>query len=280
MKATGARSREVRSGSRQIARPKRILIIAGSDSSGGAGLQADIKTASAFGVYAMTAITAVTVQDTKGVRAIHPVPPRIVAEQIAATLADIGADAIKIGMLGSAAIVKAVADVLEKKARKIPIVLDPLMASTSGTQFLAANAVAAMKSRLFPLAALVTPNIPEARTLVGLTSTRRADVERAGHELIGLGAKAALIKGGHATRATVDDVLVWERGVEIYAYPRLKTRHTHGTGCTLSTAIACGLAQGLSLPLAVGRAREFVQRAIETAPGLGKGRGPLNLLQK
>ena len=259
-------------------RAARLLIIAGSDSSGGAGLQADIKTASAFGVYAMTAVTAVTVQDTKGVRAIHPVPPRIVAEQIAATLADIGADAIKIGMLGSAAVVKAVADVLEKRARKIPIVLDPVMASTSGTRFLAANAVAAMKSRLFPLAALVTPNIPETKTLVGLASTRRADVERAGHELIGLGAKGALIKGGHATRATVDDVLVWERGVEVYAYPRLKTRHTHGTGCTLSTAIACGLAQELSLPLAVGRAREFVQHAIETAPGLGKGRGPVNFM--
>jgi hydroxymethylpyrimidine/phosphomethylpyrimidine kinase len=254
----------------------RLLIIAGSDSSGGAGLQADIKTASAFGVYAMTAVTAVTVQDTKGVHAIHPVPPKVIAEQIAATLADIGADAIKIGMLGSATIVKTVADILEKCARKIPIVLDPVMASTSGTRFLAANAVTVLKSRLFPLAALVTPNIPETKALVGLASTRRTDVERAGGKLIALGAKAALIKGGHATRATVDDVLVWECGVEVYAYPRLKTRHTHGTGCTLSTAIACGLAQGLSLPLAVGRAREFVQHAIETAPGLGKGRGPLN----
>jgi hydroxymethylpyrimidine/phosphomethylpyrimidine kinase len=257
----------------------RLLVIAGSDSSGGAGLQADIKTACAFGVYAMTAVTAVTVQDTKSVRAIHPIPSAIVRDQILAALSDIGADAIKIGMLGSAVLVKAVADVLERKARKIPIVLDPVMISTSGRRLLAANAVAALKSRLLPLAALVTPNIPEAQALAGMRGTYRDEAERAGRTLIALGARAALIKGGHSTRATFDDVLVWERGVEIYAFPRIKTRHTHGTGCTLSTAIACGLAQGMSLPLAVGRAREFVQAAIMTAPGLGRGRGPLNLMR-
>jgi len=259
--------------------PPRLLVIAGSDPSGGAGLQADIKTACAFDVYAMTAITAVTMQDTKGVRAIHPIPAAIVRDQIAACLSDIGADAIKIGMLGSAALVKAMADVLEKKARKIPVVLDPVMASTSGRSLLAANAVEVLKTRLLPLATLVTPNIPEAQKLAGMRGTHRDEAERAGRALVALGARAALIKGGHATRATIDDVLVWEGGVEVYAYPRLKTRHTHGTGCTLSTAIACGLAKGMSLPLAVGRAREFVQEAVATAPGLGRGHGPLNLMR-
>ena len=256
--------------------PKRLLIVAGSDSSGGAGIQADIKTATAFGVYAMTAITAVTVQNTKGVKAIHSVPPAIVAGQIAATLSDIGADAIKIGMLGSAAIVKAVAAALRKHARKIPIVLDPVMVSTSGSRLLAPNAVAAMTKDLFPLATLVTPNIPEAKALVHLKSAKRDDAEAAARKLIAQGAQAALIKGGHATRATIDDVMVWKGGVEVYAFPRIRTKHTHGTGCTLSTAIACGLAKGQSLPLAVGRAREYVQKAIETAPGFGKGHGPLN----
>jgi len=257
---------------------KRILIVAGSDSGGGAGIQADIKTASALGVFAMTAVTAVTAQNTRGVRSVHMIPPAIVAEQIEATLTDIGADAIKIGMLGSAAIVKAVAKSLRKHARAIPIVLDPVMISTSGHSLLAKDAIAALKSNLLPLATLVTPNIPEAKALVGMRGGKRDAAERAGRALVSMGATSALIKGGHATGATIDDVLVWHGGVEVYAFPRIKTMHTHGTGCTLSTAIACGLAKGDSLPLAVGRAREFVQRAIETAPGLGKGHGPLNHL--
>jgi hydroxymethylpyrimidine/phosphomethylpyrimidine kinase len=255
---------------------KRLLIIAGSDSGGGAGIQADIKTASAFEVFAMTAVTAVTVQNTKSGSAVHFVPADIVAEQITATLSDIGADAIKIGMLGSAKIVKAVAGALKKHAKKIPIVLDPVMIATSGDRLLAKKAVAAMVKHLFPLATLVTPNIPEAQALVTMRGTKRNDAETAARKLIALGAGAALIKGGHATSSTIDDVMVWKGGVEVYAFPRIKTKHTHGTGCTLSTAIACGLAKGESLPLAAGRAREYVQRAIETAPGLGKGHGPLN----
>ncbi|HVU20738.1 MAG TPA: bifunctional hydroxymethylpyrimidine kinase/phosphomethylpyrimidine kinase, partial [Rhizomicrobium sp.] len=250
--------------------------IAGSDSSAGAGIQADLKTAQAFGCYAQTAITAVTAQNTLGVRAVHLVPPEIVAAQIEACVSDIGADAIKIGMLGSGKVVKAVAAALRKHARKIPIVLDPVMVSTSGHSLLAANAVAAMTKDLFPLATLVTPNIPEAKALAHLKSARRNDAEAAARKLIAMGAGAALIKGGHATRATIDDVMVWKGGVEVYAFPRIKTRHTHGTGCTLSTAIACGLAQGQSLSLAVGKAREYVQHAIGTAPGLGRGLGPLN----
>jgi hydroxymethylpyrimidine/phosphomethylpyrimidine kinase len=255
---------------------KRVLVIAGSDSGGGAGIQADIKTASAFGVYAMTAVTAVTVQDTKGVKAVHLVPPATVAEQIAATLTDIGADAIKIGMLGNAAAVTAVAGALKRYAKRIPVVLDPVMVSTSGHQLLVPNAVTATVRALFPLTTLVTPNIPEAKALAHMRSSKRDDAEAAARKLIAMGTGAALIKGGHATRSTIDDVMVWKGGVEVYAFPRIKTRHTHGTGCTLSTAIACGLAEGLSLPLAVGRAREYVQKAIETAPGLGKGHGPLN----
>jgi len=257
-------------------KPKRLLVIAGSDSSGGAGLQADIKTADRFGVYAMTAVTAITVQNTRGVSAVHPVPAAIVAAQVEACLSDIGADAIKIGMLGSAAIAKAVATAIAKAAKRIPVVLDPVMVSTSGRKLLSDAAVRVLKNEFLPLAALVTPNLPEARALVGLSGSSRDAAEEAGHRLMALGAKAALVKGGHATRATVDDVLVWERGVEVLAFPRIKTKHTHGTGCTYATAIACGLAEGLSVPLAVGRAREYLQAAIQTAPGLGKGHGPLN----
>lgn len=257
-------------------RPPRLLIVAGSDPSGGAGIQADIKTADAFGVYALTAITAVTVQDTTRVRSAHLLPPKLVREQITACVNDIGADAIKIGMLGSAEIVRAVASAVAKLARTIPVVIDPIIQSSSGMRLLAKDAVQQFKSALLPLATLVTPNLPEARVLAGMRSTERGAIEAAGHNLIQMGAKAALIKGGHATSATVDDVLVWRGGIETYTFPRLRTKHTHGTGCTLSTAIACGLARGLSLPVAVGKAREFVQKAIETAPGLGHGDGPLN----
>lgn len=262
------------------ASPKRLLIIAGSDSSGGAGIQADIKTASVFGVYAMTAVTAVTVQDTQRVRAVELLPPKAVRDQIRACLGDIGADAIKIGMLGSAEIVKAVTTTLKTHARDIPIVLDPVMLSTSGKRLLAPNAIDTLKSALVPFATLITPNLPEARALTGLRGKDRRAAETAGRKLMAMGARASLIKGGHATKQTVDDVLVWNGGVEIYGFPRLRTKNTHGTGCVLSTAIACGLAQGLSLPLAVGRAREFVQHAIQTAPGFGFGHGPPNLLSR
>jgi hydroxymethylpyrimidine/phosphomethylpyrimidine kinase len=256
--------------------PARLLIIAGSDSSGGAGIQADIKTAAAFGAYAMTAVTAVTVQDTKAVRAIHPVPPAIVRGQIEAALADIGVDAIVTGMLFSAPIVRAVAETLAQRARGIALVVDPVMVSTSGTTLLDDDAVETLKQRLLPLATLVTPNLPETKQLTGVAGTSRDAVRKAANTLRNMGAKAALIKGGHASKATVDDLLVWEHGEDVFAFPRLKTRHTHGTGCTLATAIACGLAQGLPLPVAVGRAREYVQAAIAGAPGLGKGHGPLN----
>jgi hydroxymethylpyrimidine/phosphomethylpyrimidine kinase len=185
---------------------------------------------------------------------------------------------IKIGMLGSADIAGVVADILESDARGIPVVLDPVLASTSGAAFLDEQGIAVLLERLLPLAMLVTPNIPEAEALSGMPASNGEQVVAAAQSLRALGAKAVLVKGGHAIHAMIEDRLVWEGGAEIFAFPRIETRHTHGTGCTLATAIACGLAEGLSLPVAAGRAREFVQRAIETAPGLGHGHGPLNYL--
>jgi hydroxymethylpyrimidine/phosphomethylpyrimidine kinase len=258
--------------------PARLLIIAGSDSSGGAGIQADIKTATALGAYAMTAITAVTAQDTRGIHAIHPIPAAIVREQIAWTLADIGADAIKIGMLGSAEIVEAVADVLTEPAKNIPIVLDPVLASTSGTALLDEAGQRAMKSLLFPLAAVITPNIPEAEILAGISIHGPEDVMRAAEILCEGGAKAVLIKGGHAEEPEVLDTLVLCGSPESYRFEslRIDTPHTHGTGCTLATAIAVGLGQRLSLHDAAERAHLFLYDAIEAAPGFGAGKGPLN----
>ncbi|MDE2181966.1 MAG: bifunctional hydroxymethylpyrimidine kinase/phosphomethylpyrimidine kinase [Alphaproteobacteria bacterium] len=257
-------------------RPARLLIIAGSDSSGGAGIQADIKTAEAFGVYAMTAITAVTVQNTRGVSGIQAVAPEIVRRQIVACLDDIGADAIKTGMLANGRIAKIVAETLAKHAGGIPLVVDPVMLSTSGSPLLDPKGGEALRRHLLPMATLVTPNLPETRALTGIKSLGRARLGEAARRIRQMGAQAVLIKGGHSTRATIDDLLVWEHGEDILAFPRIRTRHTHGTGCTLATAIACGLAQGMALPLAVARAREYLQAAIATAPGLGKGHGPLN----
>jgi hydroxymethylpyrimidine/phosphomethylpyrimidine kinase len=260
----------------------RLLVIAGSDSSGGAGIQADIKTATALGVYAMTAVTAVTVQDTTGIHSIYPIPASVVRDQIACCLADIGADAIKIGMLGSAELVETIAETLDPGARGIPIVLDPVLAATSGTALLDKDGIEVLKSRLVPLAAIVTPNIPEAQILSDVPPApgRRRHAETMARALMALGAGAVLVKGGHDTRPMIDDTLVWSGGVETYSFTRINTKHTHGTGCTLATAIACGLAQGRSLPLAAGRAREYLQHAIEDAPGFGAGHGPLNHMHR
>jgi hydroxymethylpyrimidine/phosphomethylpyrimidine kinase len=254
----------------------RLLIIAGSDSSGGAGIQADIKTASALGVYAMTAITAITAQNTTGVTAVHAVPPEVVRKQIIACLTDIGADAIKTGMLANAAIVKVVAATLREYAPNIPLVVDPVMVATSGAALLKPDAEKSLVKQLIPLATLITPNIPETKRLTGITRSDRASLRRAAAALMDMGAKAALIKGGHASKATIDDILVWEHGVDVYGFPRLKTRHTHGTGCTLASAIAANIAKGWPLPVAVAKAREYVQAAIAAAPGFGHGHGPLN----
>jgi hydroxymethylpyrimidine/phosphomethylpyrimidine kinase len=259
------------------ARPARILIIAGSDSSGGAGLQADIKTASAFGCYAMTAVTAVTVQDTKRVHAIHSIPPAFVRDQIVACLNDIGADAIKIGMLGSAATVRAVAAALEKHARNIPIVLDPVMVSTSGTALMNSNAIETLKNKLIPLASVITPNLDEAARLLGVKLGKKSDPFKIATRLLKLGAKAVLVTGVQTEPGWMEDILALPDSVFVTrASLRIDTRHTHGTGCTLATAMACCLALGLSMEDALERSHTYVYKAIETAPGLGKGAGPLN----
>jgi hydroxymethylpyrimidine/phosphomethylpyrimidine kinase len=252
----------------------RLLVIAGSDSSGGAGIQADLKTAQAFGVYAQTAITAVTVQDTNGVKSVTPVAPEIVRGQIDAALNDIGADAIKIGMLGNGQIAAAVADALE--GSNIPLVLATVLWSSSGAPLLDEEGITILKKRLMRRAALVTPNLPEAEVLTGIYPKSEHRLRNAAMVFKMLGTSDVLFQGGHGEGDVLRDVL-WSGGEFIdFEAPRQDTRHTHGTGCTLATAIACGLAQGLALKDAVTRAHAFVQEAIRTAPGLGQGKGPLN----
>jgi hydroxymethylpyrimidine/phosphomethylpyrimidine kinase len=251
----------------------RILVIAGSDPSGGAGIQADLKTAQAFGVYAQTAITAVTVQDTAKVYSVNPVAPEVVRGQIEAALNDIGADAIKIGMLATAEIAATVADVLETNS--IPLVLDTVLLSSSGTPLLDEAGVTIFKKRLFRRAALVTPNLPETEALTGIYPKSEHRLRNAAMVFKMLGNDGVLIKGGHGEGDIVRDML-WTEGEFIpFEAPRQDTRHTHGTGCTLATAIACGLAQKLPLREAVTRAQVYVQAAIRGAPGLGMGSGPL-----
>jgi hydroxymethylpyrimidine/phosphomethylpyrimidine kinase len=254
----------------------RVLIVAGSDSGGGAGIQADIKAVTALEGFAATAITALTAQDTVTVHGVHPIPPDFIARQMAVVLEDIGADAIKTGMLGDAAVINAVADVLSRKAGDVPLVLDPVMVAKGGARLLDPGAIEVLKARLLPLAFVITPNIPEAEALTGRAIVSLNDMEAAAQDLMGLGPSAVLIKGGHGTGAEVTDVLADADGIRHFSSPRLDSRHTHGTGCTLASAIACGLAQGLGLAAATARARAYVVRAIETAPGLGAGHGPLN----
>ena len=218
-----------------------------------------------------------TVQNTLGVTATHKVPPDIVREQIAATLSDIGADAVKTGMLGSAAMVETVAEALAAYAPGIPLVVDPVMVAKGGAALLDDDAVAMLKVRLLPMAALLTPNLPEAGRLFGFTPRMPEDTGRIEAAMRDLGIRALLLKGGHGDDAdTVTDWLFTADGVTPRTLPRQDTRHTHGTGCTLASAIACGLALGLPLADAVHRAQDYVQTAIRTAPGLGRGHGPLN----
>jgi hydroxymethylpyrimidine/phosphomethylpyrimidine kinase len=254
----------------------RLLVIAGSDSSAGAGIQADLKTAQAFGVYAQTAVTAVTVQDTKGVHGVETISLAAVKRQIEVALGDIGADAIKIGMLGSGPIAASVADALEDVS--LPLVLDPVLVSSSGRRLLDDGGIGILKSRLLPQAYLVTPNWPECEVLTGIRPDSDAAMENAVKVFAQFGPRNVLIKGGHGDGASVRDVLIEADGrISVFESPRQDTRHTHGTGCVLSTAIACGLAQGKTLKDAVRVAHDFVQNAIRTAPGLGSGHGPLNL---
>jgi hydroxymethylpyrimidine/phosphomethylpyrimidine kinase len=253
----------------------RVLIIAGSDSGGGAGIQADIKTVTALGGYAATAITAITVQNTLGVSAVHSLPPALVEAQAKAVLEDIGADALKIGVLGDTAMVEAVARILDG-APGVPVVVDPVMAAKGGATLLETDAVRALRALIIPSATLLTPNAPEAAALTGLTVETTDDLRRAGEALLALGATAVLMKGGHVAGDTVVDVLMTAAGETTFEGARIDTRHTHGTGCTLSSACATGLAQGLGLEQAVARAWAYTAEAIRRAPGLGGGHGPLD----
>ncbi|MBA2589573.1 MAG: bifunctional hydroxymethylpyrimidine kinase/phosphomethylpyrimidine kinase [Alphaproteobacteria bacterium] len=251
----------------------RLLVIAGSDSSGGAGIQVDLKTAQSFGVYAQTAITAVTVQNTLGVSAVNPVAPEIVSAQIAAALNDIGADIIKIGMLGNGAIAAAVADALE--TTDIPVVLDTVLLSSSGASLLDEAGISILKKRLIRRAVLVTPNMPETEALTGILPQSEHRLRNAAMVFKMLGSEGVLFKGGHGEGDMVRDVLWFGGDFVTFEAPRQATPHTHGTGCTLATAIACGLAQGRGMRDAVARAHVYVQAAIRTAPWLGQGNGPL-----
>ena len=252
----------------------RVLIIAGSDSSGGAGIQADIKTCAAFGVYASTAVTAVTAQNTTGVQQVEAMPAGLVRAQIRSVMSDIGADVIKIGMLASAEIIDVVAQEIDDTDAFV--ILDPVMVATSGDSLLEDKAASALIDKLIPLADLITPNVPEASLLTGLDITDVDDLTKAGDALLKRGVYAALMKGGHLEGKSVIDVLVSEEGANIMSGPRIHTRHTHGTGCTLASAVAANMALGQPLDEAVMIAREFVFQAIKSAPKLGQGNGPLN----
>lgn len=254
----------------------RVLIVAGSDSGGGAGVQADIKAVTAMGAYAATAITAVTVQDTLGVHGVFPIPPEVVRAQAEAVLADIGADAIKTGMLGDVTMVETVASLLGGPGRGVPAVIDPVMVAKGGSALLPTPAVEAVRTLLLPRADLLTPNAPEAETLTGMPVATLDEARRAAERLLEMGARAVLLKGGHVPGPTVVDLLLTADGESLFEGPRIDTRHTHGTGCTLASAIAAGLAKGLPLTSAVAEAWAYVAEAIRQAPGLGRGHGPLD----
>ncbi len=254
---------------------KIALTIAGSDSGGGAGIQADLKTFQQFGVFGTSIIVALTAQNTRGVTGVHSAPHDIVALQLEAIADDLPPAALKTGMLADAALVGQVADAIARY-QWAPYVLDPVMVATSGDRLLTADAVATVRERLIPLAAVVTPNLDEAEILVGHAVRNPEAMEAAGRTLISLGAGAALVKGGHLDGAELTDVLVTPGGTRFFRHSRLETTSTHGTGCTLSAALTAGLALGRDLETAVGDALDFVHRAMVSAPAIGRGHGPLD----
>jgi len=262
----------------------KALTIAGSDSGGGAGIQADLKTFAAFGVYGCSVITAVTAQNTQQVTGVEPVSPDMVRKQIEAVLSDIRPDSVKTGMLANAAIIRAVASSLSV-AHKIPLVLDPVMLSKSGDALLAPEAATTLRDVLFPLAALITPNIPEAEVLTGKELRTDADFQEAARQLHNMGARAVLLKGGHRAQLHAEENRNGTEVIDLFYDGRdfhsirgrwVNTPHTHGTGCTLSSAIAAGLAQGLELYPAVVQAREYLTKALETGFVVGQGISPVH----
>ncbi len=258
------------------------LTIAGSDSSGGAGMQADLKTFAALGVYGASAITALTAQNTRGVSGIHPVPAEFVAAQIDAVCSDLDVGAVKIGMVAQGATIDAIAAGLRRWSPP-HVVLDPVMVASSGDRLLAADAVDALRRDLFPLASLVTPNLPEAAALLDARiATGEAEIAEQGRRLLALGCRAVLIKGGHGEGAESIDCLVHADGVVALSAPRLAAQNTHGTGCSLSAAIAAGLARGEALELAVRNAKAWISAAIAAADRftVGHGHGPIHHFHK
>lgn len=256
----------------------RVLSIAGSDSGGGAGIQADLKTFAALGCYGMTAITALTAQNTLGVRAIHGVPPQMLRDQIDAVVDDIGVHAVKIGMLHAPEIVQTVAEAIDRHSLQ-HVVLDPVMVATSGAVLIDNPAIAALVKELFGRAVLVTPNLDEASLLVGRKLNSEQDMEGAAHELLGKGANAVLLKGGHLAGEVVSDLLIGKDGVPHWMRAaRIHSANTHGTGCTLSSAIAAHLALGHTLVNSVEAARSYIRLALEAGAKVrtGAGSGPLN----
>jgi len=254
----------------------RVLIVAGSDSGGGAGIQADIKTVTALGGYAATAITGLTAQNTLGIDAVYSLPPEFVARQMEAVLKDIGADAIKTGALFDGDIIDAVADTRERLAPYIPLIVDPVMVSSSGTRLLDERAVEKFKRRLLAHAAIVTPNLPEADVLLGRRVEGLDGMKEAAADLQRLGPRTVVVTGGHLAGPKLHDVVFDGRLPFVLDAERIETRDTHGTGCTFASAVATGIAQGLGVRSAIERAHHYVQEAIRTAPGLGQGHGPLN----
>ena len=255
----------------------KILIIAGSDSSGGAGIQADIKTVTALGSYAMTAITAVTAQNTRGVKKITSIPTKNVQKQITMILDDIGADGVKIGMLHNTGIINCVRALLKKYKLK-NIVLDPVMIAKSGTRLINSNSVSHLKKSLLPLVTLITPNIPEAEILTGYSISNKEDMIKAAKKILNMGPKNVILKGGHLKGKMIFDILATKKEIKIFTKRKINTKNTHGTGCTLSSALATCLSQKKSMIKSCKISLRYVNMAIATAPGYGKGFGPLNHL--
>jgi hydroxymethylpyrimidine/phosphomethylpyrimidine kinase len=256
------------------ARPPTVMTIAGSDSGGGAGIQADLKTFSALGVFGTSTLTAITAQNTVGVTAVHEVPTDIIAAQIDAVITDIGADAVKTGMLSSNEIVETVAEAIRRHGI-VNLVVDPVMVAKSGDRLLREEAIYAICNSLIPLAAVVTPNIPEAEDLTGLRIQTEDQVREAAIRIVSMGARSVVIKGGHRDGPPTD-VLYDGREFLEFTTERIPSTNTHGTGCTFASAIAAGLAHGLDLPVAVEQAKDYVTAAIRTSYPIGRGHGPLH----
>ena len=258
-----------------MTRPPTAMTVAGSDSGGGAGIQADLKTFAALGVYGTSALTAITAQNTQGVTAIHEVPTDLIAAQIQAVISDIEIDAVKTGMLSSSAIIETVAGELRRHG-VTQLVVDPVMVAKGGDRLLREDAVDALRNLLLPLAAVVTPNIPEAEELTGVQVRTLEDAREAARRIAALGAKTVVVKGGHMEEGDAVDTFYDGADFQEFSAPRIATKNTHGTGCTFASAVAAGLAKGLSTLEAVARAKEYVTEAIRASLEIGTGHGPLD----